>query len=98
MFSNTIALDYQKNFSLKLKVRQVSGANDNPFGLLFNGKDSDNLYIFSVTNEGMAEVIRYKDGEKYALVDEWEVGGVNAQGAWNVLEIRKVNDAHGLFS
>jgi OmpA-OmpF porin, OOP family len=91
--SNACPITNQKNWTLTVRLREVDGSTDNPFGFVYMAKDADNLYEFSIISDGKARVRRYKEGELTDIVELHGVSAVKPQGEWNVLQIRKVNDA-----
>ena len=92
-FSTRAPLDNDKNWRVQVRVRQTSGADDNPYGIVFNTLDSDNLYEFSITSEGKARVRRFREGKKTEIIEWREASSIKPQDDWNELEIVKINDA-----
>ncbi len=95
--NRSVVLDNSKNFIVRMNVRQLSGSLDNEFGLIYNGSDVDNFYEFIITSEKNARLQRWSDGTKRILQEEVQVPAINPQGEWNVLEVRKINDAFSMF-
>jgi len=91
--SHAVPLNNDKNWKLQVRLRQVNGALDNPFGIVFNTLDADNMYEFSLTSEGKAHVLRYREGKETEIVQWREIPAIKEQGEWNTLEIIKINDA-----
>lgn len=95
--SHVFPLDNAKNWTLTARLRQVSGAEDNPYGLVYNSVDSDNTYQFMITSEGKARLRRFKEGETQDLLEWTDVEAIKGQDDWNEITIRKVNDAVAFF-
>lgn len=95
--SNLAEISNATNWSIVMKLRQTDGAEDNPYGIMFNAVDADNLYEFTVTSEKKARLQRYKEGTAEEIVGWTELDAINDQGEWNTLEVRKVNDAVACF-
>lgn len=92
-FSESVPLDASKNWSIKMRVRQVGGEEKHAYGIAFNAADVQNIYHFIIRDDNRARIGRMKEGT-YEDVDEWTTAkNVNQQGEWNVLEVRKENDA-----
>ncbi|MBC8124733.1 MAG: PD40 domain-containing protein, partial [Candidatus Kapabacteria bacterium] len=92
-FSEAAALDNSKNWSIRMRVRQTAGAEKHAYGIAFNGSDGQNIYMFVVRDDNRARIGRMKEN-KYEDIDEWtRTDAVKPQGEWNVLEIRKENEA-----
>jgi len=92
-FSETVVLSNDKNWSIRLRVRQTKGEEKHAYGIAFNAESTKNIYMFVIRDDGRARIGRMKAGE-YSDIDEWTVtDAVKPQGEWNVLELRKVNDA-----
>ena len=92
-----VPLRMDKNFIVRVKVRQLSGAVDNQFGFMYNGSNVSNFYEFTISSDKNARVRRYKEGEKQDVCDERMVAGIKEQGEWNILELRKLNDAMSFY-
>lgn len=92
-FSEVVALNPEKNWSIKMRVRQTAGQEKRAYGIAFNTANVNNIYHFLIRDDGRARFGRVKEGA-YEDVDEWtSCNDVKTQGEWNILEVRKENDA-----
>ncbi|MCX6141492.1 MAG: OmpA family protein [Candidatus Kapabacteria bacterium] len=92
-FSEVATLDNTKNWSIRIRLRQTDGEEKHAYGIAFNAADVQNVYMFVIRDDDRARIGRMKENA-YEDVDEWtKTDAVKKQGEWNVLEVRKENDA-----
>jgi hypothetical protein len=76
------------DFHLTVKATQVSGPNDNEYGVLVRMKDTSRFYCFSISGDGYYQVSKFGDEGREALSGDWAVSDAIHQGAaTNRLEV-----------
>jgi hypothetical protein len=76
-----------KDFILEVDARQVSGPDNNDYGLLFRYQDEDNFYSFGVSGDGYYSLYKKVRGEWVAIVDWTESAYVNKGRSTNRLKV-----------
>ena len=77
-----------RDFHLTVEASQVSGPDDNGYGVLVRMQDSDNFYRFSVSGDGFYMVSKFVDGQQHFLGPNWTPSQAIRQGqATNTLEV-----------
>ncbi|RME33599.1 MAG: DUF1080 domain-containing protein, partial [Thermoflexia bacterium] len=77
-----------KDFRLAVEATQVSGPNDNEYGVLIRMQDRRNFYAFAVSGDGYFLVSQFLDGVRKPLGGDWAPSDAIRQGAaTNVLEV-----------
>ncbi len=76
----------QLDWSLDVDIRQISGAQDKGFGLIFRGLDADSCYLFVIAPNGKAAVIAVTS-PNYSLVVPWRDCAVRPRGEYNHLRV-----------
>lgn len=76
------------DFRLTVKATQVSGPDDNEYGVLARMAGDKQFYVFSISGDGYARVARYSGGSWSILGPDWTPSEAIHQGAaTNVLEV-----------
>jgi hypothetical protein len=76
------------NFHLAVEATQVSGPDDNEYGVLVRMQDPEHFYRFSISGDGYYLVSKYDGGEWVALNDDWTPSdAIHLGSAVNLLEI-----------
>lgn len=76
------------DFRLAVEATQVSGPDDNEYGVLARMAGDQQFYVFSISGDGYARVARYNDGSWNILGPDWKLSDAIHQGAaTNVLEV-----------
>jgi hypothetical protein len=76
------------DFHLTVEASQVSGPDDNGYGVLTRMQDSDNFYLFSISGDGFYMVSKFVDGQQQLLGPNWTPSQAIQQGqATNTLEV-----------
>lgn len=79
--------DYS-DFRLTVEATQVSGPDDNEYGVLVRMAGDQQFYVFSISGDGYARIARYSDGTWNLLGSDWMPSDAIHQGAaTNVLEV-----------
>ena len=77
------------DFRLSVEATQVSGPDDNEYGVLTRMKDPDHFYRFSISGDGYYLVSKY-DGEQWETLsgDDWALSdAIRSGNATNLLEV-----------
>lgn len=76
------------DFRLTVEATQVSGPDDNEYGVLARMAGDQQFYVFSISGDGYVRAARYNDGSWNILGPDWKLSDVIHQGAaTNVLEV-----------
>lgn len=67
------------NFDLQVDATQISGPDDNAYGVAFRVTDHENLYIFQVSGDGFFHFYKILQGEVSTILD-WETSDVIRPG------------------
>ncbi len=79
--------DYS-DFRLTVEATQVSGPDDNEYGVLVRMAGDQQFYVFSISGDGYARIARYSDGTWNLLGSDWvESDAIHQGAATNVLEV-----------
>lgn len=92
LFYKGIYTEYDHDFELEVEIRQVSGIDNNGYGLLFATKSGSEANFFVVTSNGYFRVAGYQSG-KYVSDMEWmKSDHVSAMGEVNRLNVTRKGD------
>ncbi|RED96603.1 OmpA family protein [Marinoscillum furvescens] len=87
LFYKDIYTEYDHDYDLEVEIRQVSGVDNNGYGLLFATSSGQEANFFVVSSNGYYRVAGYKAG-KYVSDMEWKksdfVSGMNEVNSLNV--------------
>lgn len=76
------------NFHLTVEATQVSGPDDNEYGVLVRMQDDQHFYAFSISGDGYARAARYNGAAWVVLGPDWTPSEAIHQGAaTNVLAV-----------
>lgn len=75
------------NYSIEADFKQVSGVDNNGYGLLWGRYDWDDYYAFVVSSNGFAKIYGKVDAEKVSIKDWTEFSAVKPMGETNNLKI-----------
>ena len=76
------------DFRLSVEATQVSGPDDNEYGVLVRMAGDKSFYAFSISGDGYARAAYYNDGSWRILGSDWTQNDAIHQGAaTNVLEV-----------
>lgn len=77
-----------QDFHLAVEATQVSGPDDNEYGVLIRMQDRRNFYCFSVSGDGYFLVSQFVDGVRQPLGSDWTPADAIRKGTeTNVLEV-----------
>ena len=76
------------DFHLTVEATQVSGPDDNEYGVLARMAGDQQFYVFSISGDGYVRAAHYNDGSWDILGSDWMLSDAVHQGAaTNVLEL-----------
>ena len=76
------------DFRLTVEATQVSGPDDNEYGVLTRMAGDKQFYVFSISGDGYARIARYNAGSWSILGPDWlETEAIHQGAATNVLEV-----------
>ncbi len=76
------------NLQLRVEATQISGPQDNEYGVLIRMDDDRSFYAFSISGDGYARVARYDQDGWTVLGPDWTPSDAIQQGeSTNVLEV-----------
>ena len=76
------------DFYLTVEATQVSGPDDNEYGVLVRMEDSASFYRFSISGDGYYLISKFDDGSPEILGTNWAPSEAIQQGrATNVIEV-----------
>lgn len=77
-----------KDCRVEVSATQVSGPNDNEYGILMGMDEDESFYAFSVSGDGYVRAAQYSDGLWSLLGPDWmPSAAVNQGAATNRLEV-----------
>lgn len=71
-FWKTVEYDYKEDYTVELKLKQVSGPENYGFGIVWGAKGWGNSYCFTIASNGHYRVWGYK-GEEYFEWKKWTI-------------------------
>jgi serine/threonine protein kinase len=85
------SLDMNKDFSVSLYTRWISGITDNGFGLYYcSDQVTASYYCFLISENGNYTIQHKKTSGDWEVVKEWTASNnINRSGRWNLLKIDK---------
>lgn len=93
LFFKELYTEYERDFVIEAEAKQVSGVDNNGYGLLFATADANNANFFIVTSNGHFRVAGY-DGGSYKAVTEWtKTDKVSKMNEINSLKVERKGSA-----
>lgn len=97
LFTKSLYLNPDKDFYIETKMTQLSGVDDDGYGIIFGMSGIQNYYSFVVSSDGKYKLYGYKNSE-YFSPKEWTKGsGINKKKTANVLGIKKTGREISFF-
>lgn len=85
------------DFELTVTTRQISGPDDNYYGVMFRLQDANNFYLFNISGDGYYQVLKRKNGE-FSSVKRWTPSkAINQGNATNTLRLICLGPQFALF-
>lgn len=82
-------INYDKDFDIEVRLRQITGAASTGFGLMWSGKNSVNTNVFLVTTSGNYRIYSIQNGDLIDIQPWTPVTGIPAMQAWFTITLRK---------
>ena len=89
LFYKDVYLDPNKDFYIEAKLTQLSGVDNNGYGIVFGMADTKNSYNYVVSSNGMYSLYGFKNNEYIDLKDWASDDVINPMGTANVLTVKK---------
>lgn len=90
-FWTEFKIDYEQDFTVETKMRQVYGNSDDGFGLYIVSNGAEDNINFEIKSNGDFRTSIQTDGT-YDKLDWSSNSNINTKGEYNVLRIKKSND------
>lgn len=68
------------DFDLRVTTRQISGTDDNTYGVIFRWRDLQNYYLFEISGDGWTRLSKVQNGAAEEITD-WTPTPIVQQGA-----------------
>jgi len=91
-FWKKVYTEYDKDFTIELEAKQISGVDNNGYGLVFATDDVDNSNYFIVTTNGYYRITGYNKGDYSPLIDWTETDYVSPMNSINSLKVQRVGN------
>jgi outer membrane protein OmpA-like peptidoglycan-associated protein len=89
LYTKSLYLNPDKDFYIESKMTQLSGVDNDGYGIIFGMSGIENYYSFVITSDGKYKLYGYNNGE-YFSPKEWTKGdAINKKKAANILGIKK---------
>ena len=82
-------IDYDADFDIEVRLRQVTGSTSTGYGIMWGGKNSVNTNVFLVTTSGNYRVYSMNNGELIDIQPWTPVTGIPALQSWFTITLRK---------
>jgi outer membrane protein OmpA-like peptidoglycan-associated protein len=82
-------INYDQDFDIDIKVRQITGSASTGFGLMWSGKNSVNTNVFLVTTSGNYRVYSIQNGDLIDIQPWTPVVGIPPMQSWFTITLRK---------
>jgi len=79
------------DFIFEVEAQWMGGQPNYGFGIIFRVQDSDNYYLFDISNTGFFKVDKRVEGEYYDLTDWERSSAINPEGV-NLLKVQAIGD------
>jgi outer membrane protein OmpA-like peptidoglycan-associated protein len=82
-------INYDQDFDIDIKIRQVTGSASTGFGLMWGGKNSVNTNVFLVSTSGNYRVYSIQNGDLLDVQPWTPVEGIPPMQSWFTITLRK---------
>lgn len=82
-------IDYDKDFDIEVRVRQLTGSPSSGIGLMWSGSNSVNTNVFVVTTSGNYRIYTIENGDLIDVQPWTPVSGIPPMQSWFTLTVRK---------
>ncbi len=89
LFSSQININFNKNFSIETKIKQIKGSTNKGYGLAWGSKGINNSYVFLVSSNGNFCVGKYVDNEYFSIAKWKKSSSIKPIKNYNLLKISR---------
>ncbi len=89
LFTKSLYINPSKDFYIEAEMTQLTGTNDEGYGIVFGMSGIQNYYSFVVTSNGQYNLYGYKNDVFFSTQEYTKVKGINKKKSANVLGIKK---------
>jgi outer membrane protein OmpA-like peptidoglycan-associated protein len=89
LFTKTLYLNPDKDFYIESKMTQLSGVDDDGYGIIFGMSGIQNYYSFVVSSNGKYKLYGYKNNDFFSPKEWTKVDEINKKKTANILGIKK---------
>lgn len=82
-------INYDRDFDIEVRLRQITGSASTGFGLMWSGKNSVNTNVFLITTSGNYRIYSIQNGDLIDIQPWTPVTGIPAMQAWFTITLRK---------
>ncbi|OIQ37484.1 MAG: hypothetical protein BM555_00745 [Crocinitomix sp. MedPE-SWsnd] len=96
-FWRELTVNPHHDYMVEASFTQISGVDNNGYGLMLGRYDWDDYYAFVVTSNGYGKIYCKIDGERTGIV-EWKLfGAINGMGERNILKVSQTDGVVGFY-
>jgi len=85
------------DFDLRVRARQVGGADDNSFGVIFRWRNFDNYYRFEISGDGYYRLSKTLEGRTETITQWIKSETIHTGNTANEIRIRAQDDQFSFF-
>lgn len=82
-------VDYDADFDIEMRLRQISGITNHGFGIQWGASDAQNANAIIVSSDGHYKVYSWRLGQVQDVIRWTPFEGMPQMGAWFTLTVRK---------
>ncbi|MBC8124558.1 MAG: OmpA family protein [Candidatus Kapabacteria bacterium] len=82
-------VDYDADYDIEMKVRQVSGVVNHGYGISWGAGDAQNSNGVVVSADGRYKIYTWRGGRQADIIGWTPIEGIPPQGTWHILTVRK---------
>ncbi len=91
-FWRSVYMDETSDFSIVVRLKQLSGPENYGYGIIWNSYGWENSYNFEISSTGYYRIYYNSEGEKTNIKDWTESSYINGLGVYNILKIKKTDN------
>ena len=92
-FWRDVYIQETSDFSIKVRMKQISGPENYGYGIIWNSYGWKNSYNFEISSNGYFRIYYYNEGTKTDIQAWTKTEHINALGVYNILKIDKTEDS-----
>ncbi|MGN6647014.1 MAG: hypothetical protein ACTHJT_10845 [Cytophaga sp.] len=97
LFTKSLYMNPGKDFYIETKMTQLSGVNDDGYGIVFGMSGIQNYYTFVVSSNGQYLLYGYRNNEYFSPRGWTKDNAINKKKTANVLGIKKTGQEVSFF-